>query len=66
MVNTEYLLIGSRHNVHTLAEHPCLFIGDELVKRILVTNALTHFSIFLCSALARSYPNIVIAMSPIT
>ena len=29
LVKTEYLLIGSRHNINTLEEQPSVFIGDE-------------------------------------
>ncbi|CAB3986410.1 Hypothetical predicted protein [Paramuricea clavata] len=33
LVKTEYLLIGSRHNINTLEEQPRVFIGDEPIKR---------------------------------
>ncbi|CAB4042443.1 Hypothetical predicted protein, partial [Paramuricea clavata] len=32
LVKTEYLLIGSRHNINTLEEQPRVFIGDEPIK----------------------------------
>ena len=40
LVKTEYLLIGSRHNINTLEEQPCVFIGDEPIKGVQVTKAL--------------------------
>ncbi|CAB4026264.1 Hypothetical predicted protein [Paramuricea clavata] len=40
LVKTEYLLIGSRHNINTLEEQPRVFIGDEPIKGVQVTKTL--------------------------
>ena len=40
LVKTEYLLIGSRHNINTLEEQPSVFIGDEPIKGVQVTKTL--------------------------
>ncbi|CAB4044788.1 Hypothetical predicted protein, partial [Paramuricea clavata] len=40
VVKTEYLLIGSRHNINTLEEQPRVFIGDEPIKGVQVTKTL--------------------------
>jgi hypothetical protein len=40
LVKTEYLLIGSRHNINTLEEQARVFIGDEPIKVVQVTKAL--------------------------
>jgi hypothetical protein len=37
---TEYILIGSRHNINTLEEQPRVFIGDEPIKGVQDTKAL--------------------------
>ena len=40
LVKTEYLLIGSRHNINTLEEQQRVFIGDEPIKGVQVTKTL--------------------------
>jgi hypothetical protein len=40
LVKTEYLLIGSRHNINTLEEQPRVFIEDEPIKGVQVTKTL--------------------------
>jgi hypothetical protein len=40
LVKTEYLLIGSRHNINTLEEQPRVFIGDEPIKGVQVRKTL--------------------------
>jgi hypothetical protein len=40
LVKTEYLLIGSRHNINMLEEQPSVFIGDEPIKGVQVTKTL--------------------------
>jgi hypothetical protein len=40
VVKTEYLLIGSPHNLKNLNSEPNVFVGDEPIKRVHVTKAL--------------------------
>ena len=40
VVKTEYLLIGSRHNVNNLSVIPNVFVGDVPIKRVRQTKAL--------------------------
>ena len=40
LVKTEYLLIGSRHNINNLFHSPNVHVGDRLIKRVRETKAL--------------------------
>ena len=37
---TEYMLIGSRHNINNLTENPCISVGDKHLKRVKVSESL--------------------------
>ena len=40
VIKTEYLLIGSRHNVNNLSAVPKVFVGEVPIKRVRQTKAL--------------------------
>ena len=40
LVKTEYLLIGSRHNINNLSHAPKVHVGDIPIKRVKETKAL--------------------------
>ena len=40
IVKTEYLLIGSPHNIKHLSSEPTVCVGNESIERVQVTKAL--------------------------
>ena len=38
LVKTEYILIGSRHNINNILPTPKVFVGDIPIKRVRETN----------------------------
>jgi hypothetical protein len=40
LVKTEYILIGSRHNINNILATPKVFVGDIPIKRVRETKAL--------------------------
>jgi hypothetical protein len=40
LVKTEYILIGSRHNINNILASPKVFVGDIQIKRVRETKAL--------------------------
>ena len=37
---TEYMLIGSRHNINNLTEKPCISVGGKHLKQVILTESL--------------------------
>ncbi len=45
---TEYMLIGSRHNINNLVDNPCISADGKLLNRVTVTESLgIHIDQFL-------------------
>ena len=45
---TEYMLIGSRHNINNLVDNPCISVDGKLLNRVTVTESLgIHIDQFL-------------------